>query len=57
MASTLRPDRPVRRTVLALAACAPVLIVAGAIVGSSWLLGIGAWVLIVAVVIEFAYRP
>ncbi|GHI85954.1 hypothetical protein Sxan_33180 [Streptomyces xanthophaeus] len=52
-----RPDRAVRRTVLALGAAGLTVIATGAILDALWLLGIGVWVVIAAMVIELVYRP
>ncbi|WP_405527398.1 hypothetical protein OG592_06645 [Streptomyces avidinii] len=51
------PDRAVRRTVLALGAAGLTVIAAGAILDALWLLGIGVWAVIAAMVIELVYRP
>ncbi|MFJ3830721.1 hypothetical protein ACIPWI_22560 [Streptomyces sp. NPDC090046] len=52
-----RPDRAVRRTVLALGAAGLTVIATGAILDALWLLGIGVWAVIAAMVIELVYRP
>ncbi|MGY4387905.1 fatty acid desaturase [Streptomyces sp. TE12347] len=52
-----RPDRAVRRTVLVLGAAGLTVIATGAILDALWLLGIGVWALIAAMVIELVYRP
>ncbi|WP_157853153.1 hypothetical protein [Streptomyces xanthophaeus] len=57
MTISWRPDRAVRRTVLALGAAGLTVIATGAILDALWLLGIGVWVVIAAMVIELVYRP
>ncbi|MEY2231636.1 hypothetical protein OG572_05820 [Streptomyces virginiae] len=52
-----RPDRAVRRTVLVLGAAGLTVIATGAILDAMWLLGIGVWAIIAAMVIELVYRP
>ncbi|MYV74745.1 hypothetical protein GT352_12510 [Streptomyces sp. SID1046] len=52
-----RPDRAVRRTVLVLGAAGLTVIATGAILDALWLLGIGVWAVIAAMVIELVYRP
>lgn len=49
--------RGLRRIEYALALAAVVLAAAGALSGTLWLLGIGAWALIAAALIEMIYRP
>lgn len=51
------PDRGIRRTTLALAGAAVVLIAAGAFLDAMWVLGIGVWAVIAAAAIELVYRP
>ncbi|MFF4449845.1 hypothetical protein [Streptomyces sp. NPDC001502] len=51
------PDRAIRRTVLALAAAGLTLIATGAVLDALWLLGIGVWGVIAAIVIELVYWP
>ncbi|MER6197219.1 hypothetical protein ABT234_07550 [Streptomyces sp. NPDC001586] len=50
-------DRAVRRTVLALAAAGLAVVTTGAALDTLWLLGIGVWTLIAAMVIELVYQP
>ncbi|MFB6559125.1 MULTISPECIES: hypothetical protein [unclassified Streptomyces] len=57
MTTRSRPDRGVRRTVLVLAAAGLTLIAAGAALDALWLLGIGVWGVIAAMLIELVYRP
>lgn len=49
--------RGVRRTEYALFLAAVLLIPAGAVSDSWWLIGVGAWALIAGGVIEMLYRP
>ncbi|MCX4776232.1 hypothetical protein [Streptomyces sp. NBC_01264] len=51
------PDRGIHRTVLALGAGGLVVVTTGAALDVMWLLGIGVWGLIAAMVIELVYRP
>ncbi|MFI6642935.1 hypothetical protein [Streptomyces sp. NPDC050504] len=53
----LPADRRVRRHVLALAVGSVLLCAIGATTDSMWLLGIGTWLLIAAVLLELVYRP
>ncbi|MCX4807724.1 hypothetical protein ACFWWM_12495 [Streptomyces sp. NPDC058682] len=57
MTTRSRPDRAKRRTLLALAAAGLTLIAAGAALDALWLLGIGVWGVIAAMLIELVYRP
>ncbi|MFJ6782467.1 hypothetical protein [Streptomyces yangpuensis] len=57
MTSSWHPDRGIRRTMLALGAAGLTLITAGAALDTLWLLGIGVWGVIGALVIELVYRP
>ncbi|MEV7441759.1 hypothetical protein AB0O22_11480 [Streptomyces sp. NPDC091204] len=57
MTTRSHSDRTVRRTVLALAASGLVVITTGAALDALWLLGIGVWALIAAMVIELVYQP
>ncbi|MEU3431723.1 hypothetical protein [Streptomyces gardneri] len=50
-------DRRMRRMSLSLAATALPVSVLGVAYGSLWLLGVGAWLLIAAFLIELVYRP
>ncbi|MDD9380033.1 hypothetical protein M8Z33_25920 [Streptomyces sp. ZAF1911] len=52
-----RPDRAIRRTVLALGAVGLTVIATGAALNALWLLGIGVWAVIAAMSIELVYRP
>ncbi|PGH50530.1 hypothetical protein CRI70_11580 [Streptomyces sp. Ru87] len=54
---TPRGDLGVRRSVHLLTVTAATLIAAGALLRAMWLIGIGAWVLISAFLIEMIYRP
>ncbi|MEU6314306.1 hypothetical protein [Streptomyces sp. NPDC047014] len=57
MTATWGPDRPVRRTVLALGAAGLALILTGSALDLLWLLGIGVWSFIAATLIDLVYRP
>ncbi|MFJ3974214.1 hypothetical protein [Streptomyces sp. NPDC090021] len=57
MTTRSRPDRGIRRTVVALGAAGLTVITAGAVLDALWLLGIGVWGLIAAMLIELVYRP
>ncbi|MGW6572375.1 hypothetical protein ACWGAN_09360 [Streptomyces sp. NPDC054945] len=57
MTTRSRPDRAIRRTVLVLAAAGLALIATGAVLDALWLLGIGVWGVIAAMLIELVYRP
>lgn len=57
MTTRSRPDRGVRRTVLALGAAGLTVIAAGAVLDALWLLGIGVWGVIAAMLIELVYQP
>lgn len=46
-----------RRVIIALTTLALVLVAAGALAGWLWLVGIGAWMLITAFLLELIYRP
>ncbi|WP_158520050.1 hypothetical protein [Streptomyces ambofaciens] len=50
-------DRDMRRLLHALLLATPVLLTVGFLTDMLWLLGIGAWTLIVALLIEVIYRP
>ncbi|KOX22459.1 MULTISPECIES: hypothetical protein [unclassified Streptomyces] len=50
-------DRRVRRISVALAAAVVPVGALGVIADSMWLLGVGAWLLIVAFLMELVYRP
>ncbi|MCT4357034.1 hypothetical protein M5362_28340 [Streptomyces sp. Je 1-79] len=52
-----RADTRMRRTSLSLAVAVVPVVALGAAYDSMWLLGIGAWLLIPAVLIELVYRP
>ncbi|MGE7385210.1 hypothetical protein ACQKM2_06920 [Streptomyces sp. NPDC004126] len=52
-----RPDHEVRRTVLVLGAAGLTAIATGAVLDALWLLGIGVWSVIAAMVIELVYQP
>ncbi|MFI5617140.1 hypothetical protein [Streptomyces sp. NPDC051567] len=51
------PDRGIRRTVLVLGSGGVAVIATGALLDALWLLGIGVWGIIGAMVIELVYRP
>ncbi|MCY0946697.1 hypothetical protein [Streptomyces antarcticus] len=51
------PDRGIRRTILALGAAGLTVIATGAVLEALWLLGIGVWTVITAMMIELVYRP
>ncbi|MFF3672867.1 hypothetical protein ACFYYS_02640 [Streptomyces sp. NPDC002120] len=57
MTTRSHSDRTVRRTVLALATSGLAVITTGAALDALWLLGIGVWALIAAMVIELVYQP
>ncbi|MEE1942277.1 hypothetical protein V1L54_23225 [Streptomyces sp. TRM 70361] len=57
MRDLFRPDRGVRRVVLALLAVSAALIAAGFLLDLIWLFVTGAWVLIAAGSLEMIYRP
>ncbi|MFJ6411140.1 hypothetical protein ACIQK9_37055 [Streptomyces hydrogenans] len=50
-------DHTVRRRSLGLAAGAVLISALGATTDNLWLLGIGSWLLITAVLLELVYRP
>ncbi|MEJ1201620.1 MULTISPECIES: hypothetical protein [unclassified Streptomyces] len=52
-----RSGRGMQRLLCALLLVAAALIAAGALTETLWLLGIGAWALIGAVLFELVYRP
>ncbi|WP_168724373.1 hypothetical protein [Streptomyces sp. A1547] len=52
-----RQTRQIRQTVLALGAAGLTVIATGAALDALWLLGIGVWGVIAAMVIELVYRP
>lgn len=52
-----RSDRGMKRLFYALLLAAAVLLAVGALTGALWLLGIGTWTLIGALLIELIYRP
>ncbi|MFI5641946.1 hypothetical protein ACIA8H_31595 [Streptomyces goshikiensis] len=52
-----RPDHEIRRTVLVLGAAGLTVIATGAVLDALWLLGIGVWGVIAAMVIELVYQP
>ncbi|MFF2014167.1 hypothetical protein ACFVWY_34600 [Streptomyces sp. NPDC058195] len=51
------PDRGMRRNVRALGAAGLTVIAVGALLETQWLLGIGVWALIIAILIDLIYRP
>ncbi|MEU4120876.1 hypothetical protein [Streptomyces virginiae] len=51
------PDRRIRRAILALGAAGLTVIATGALLEALWLLGLGVWAVITAMVIELVYRP
>ncbi|MFE7107989.1 hypothetical protein ACFU9W_17060 [Streptomyces sp. NPDC057600] len=51
------PDRGMRRNVLALGTAGLTVIAVGALLEALWLLGIGVWALIIAMMIDLIYRP
>ncbi|WP_405982399.1 hypothetical protein [Streptomyces sp. NBC_00158] len=57
MTTRSRPDRGIRRTVLALGTAGLTVIAIGAVLDALWLLGIGVWGVIAAMLIELVYRP
>lgn len=50
-------DRRVRRHAVALGVSAFLVSAAGTATDNLWLLGIGAWLLIAAILLELVYRP
>ncbi|WP_187283546.1 hypothetical protein [Streptomyces sp. t39] len=56
MASVWRPDRGIRRVVVACAAAAAVLLPVGATAGSILMIGLGVWAVIAACALELVYR-
>ncbi|MEU8942576.1 hypothetical protein OHU17_05835 [Streptomyces goshikiensis] len=52
-----RPDHKIRQTVLVLGAAGLTVIATGAALDALWLLGIGVWGVIAAMVIELVYQP
>ncbi|MFI6423330.1 hypothetical protein ACIBG6_38875 [Streptomyces sp. NPDC050842] len=50
-------DSRMRRMSLSLASAALPVSVLGVVYGTMWLLGVGAWFLIAAILIELVYRP
>ncbi|WP_162793076.1 MULTISPECIES: hypothetical protein [Streptomyces] len=52
-----RPDLGIRRAVLALGTVGLTVIATGAVFEALWLLGIGVWSVIAAMVIELVYQP
>ncbi|WP_160159714.1 hypothetical protein [Streptomyces sp. WAC05374] len=50
-------QRGMRRIIVALTMLAVALVAAGALAGWLWLVGIGAWLLITAFLLELIYRP
>ncbi|WP_179381925.1 hypothetical protein [Streptomyces sp. SA15] len=54
---TSAPERSMRRIVAALTLLAVALVAGGALADWLWLLGLGAWVLIVAFMIDMIHRP
>ncbi|MFE5558315.1 hypothetical protein [Streptomyces sp. NPDC056544] len=52
-----RPDHQIRQTVLVLGAAGLTVIATGAALDALWLLGIGVWGVIAAMVIELVYQP
>lgn len=57
MTTRSRADRGIRTTVIALGAAGLTVIAAGAVLDVLWLLGIGVWGVIAAMVLELVYRP
>ncbi|MFB6833960.1 hypothetical protein [Streptomyces hydrogenans] len=56
--STRTPaDRRMRRMSLSLAAAALPVCLLGGVFDAMWLLGVGAWLVIAAALIELVYRP
>ncbi|MEU6395467.1 MULTISPECIES: hypothetical protein [Streptomyces] len=51
------PDRGIRRAILALGAAGLTVIATGALLEALWLLGLGVWAVIAAMMIELVYRP
>ncbi|MFI8266594.1 MULTISPECIES: hypothetical protein [unclassified Streptomyces] len=52
-----RPDHQIRRTVLVLGAAGLTVIGTGAALDALWLLGVGVWGVIAAMLIELVYQP
>ncbi|MFE9933101.1 hypothetical protein [Streptomyces sp. NPDC005533] len=57
MTTRPRSDRTVRRTVPALAVVGLGVTTAGAALDAMWLLGMGVWALIAAMVIDIVHQP
>ncbi|MFD4246801.1 hypothetical protein ACFWP3_35200 [Streptomyces sp. NPDC058525] len=57
MTTRSRPDRAIRRAVLGLGSGGLAVIATGAYLDALWLLGLGVWAVIVAMLIELVYRP
>ncbi|WP_329447769.1 hypothetical protein OG906_33435 [Streptomyces sp. NBC_01426] len=51
------PDRGIRRAILAIGTVGVTVIATGAVLEALWLLGIGVWAVITAMMIELVYRP
>ncbi|WP_329097303.1 hypothetical protein [Streptomyces sp. NBC_01439] len=51
------PDCGIRRAILALGAAGLTVIATGALLEALWLLGLGVWAVIAAMMIELVYRP
>ncbi|MCY0922678.1 MULTISPECIES: hypothetical protein [unclassified Streptomyces] len=51
------PDRGIRRAILAIGTAGVTVIATGAVLEALWLLGIGVWAVITAMMIELVYRP
>ncbi|MFF4319538.1 hypothetical protein [Streptomyces sp. NPDC001568] len=51
------PDRGIRRAILTLGAAGLAVIATGALIEALWLLGLGVWAVIAAMMIELVYRP
>jgi hypothetical protein len=49
--------RVLRLAICALSMAGATLIICGLLIEAGWLLGIGGWMVIAAVLIEFLYRP
>ncbi|MFC9125706.1 hypothetical protein ACFT4A_02530 [Streptomyces sp. NPDC057099] len=51
------PDRGVRRLVIVLGTAGLAVLAGGIAVDLLWIIGLGAWMFMIAVIIELIYRP
>ncbi|MFC9502067.1 hypothetical protein [Streptomyces sp. NPDC057002] len=57
MATDWFPDRGVRRLVIVLGTAGPAVLMGGIAGDLLWVVGLGAWMFMIAVIIELVYRP